>query len=273
MQLRMFRLASPLLALLALAILPASTQAAAVPEAKVMIVGTWHFANPGLDIHNMKTDDVLRPQRQREIAEVSAALEGFRPTLVAVEAPAGAMDDSYKAWRDRKLPLEQHRNEIVQLGFRLAGHGKLDRVVGIDMPGEFPMDKVGEWAAANGKGDEFAALMQRAQAMVGADGQMLATRSIGATLRHLNRAEAIAEGQALYLELLRYGAGDVQPGAELNAAWQRRNYLICARLLQSIRPGDRVVVFYGQGHVHALQRCVIEAPGVELVQANDHLPH
>jgi hypothetical protein len=72
--------------------------------------------------------------------------------------------------------------------------------------------------------------------------------------------------------MLRYGDGDTQPGARLVSAWYARNLAICARLLQNLPAGGRAVVFYGEGHAYLLRQCVIEAPGVELVEANDFLP-
>src|SRR5205085_4311500 len=77
-------------------------------------------------------------------------------------------------------------------------------------------------------------------------------------LRAMNRPEAIAADAAWYGDLLRYGAGDEQPGANLLATWGRRNFEICARLVQAAKPGDRVVVFYGAGHAHLLRQCVRE---------------
>jgi hypothetical protein len=35
---------------------------------EVMVVGVFHMANPGHDLHNLKVDDVLEPKRQGEIA-------------------------------------------------------------------------------------------------------------------------------------------------------------------------------------------------------------
>lgn len=250
----------------------ATVHAADTPPAQVLIVGTWHFANPGLDLHNIQSDDVLGTARQKEIHAAALALETFAPNKVFVERPEAAVAEPFAAYRARKLPLEQQRNEVVQFGFRIALQRKLDRVYGIDMPGEFPMDPVAKWANENGRSKQFGMLMQRAGTMVQASTERLKTQSIGAVLRAINTPEAIAEGQSLYLELLRYGADKTQPGAELNAAWQRRNYLICARLLQNLQAGDRAIVFFGQGHAHALQRCIVEAPDVELVQANDYLP-
>ena len=90
-------------------------------------------------------------------------------------------------------------------------------------------------------------------------------------LREMNRPESIAADAAWYGDLLRYGGGDEQPGANLLASWTRRNLEICARLVQTAQPGDRVVVFYGAGHAHLLRQCVREVSGFQLVEANDWL--
>jgi hypothetical protein len=41
---------------------------------RVLILGTYHFGNPGHDLHNMKVDDVRTPAKQMELADVAARL-------------------------------------------------------------------------------------------------------------------------------------------------------------------------------------------------------
>ncbi len=161
---------------------------------------------------------------------------------------------------------------MVQLGFRVARSAGLEHVDGIDVDGDFPYDPVAAWAARNGMQQRLAQAHAKSEAMVQRIGALQKSATIGVTLRDMNRPEAIAGDNAFYGEMLRYGAGSDQPGAELLAAWTRRNLMICARLVQSIQPGDRVVVFYGSGHLHLLRQCVREVPGLELVEANDYLP-
>src|SRR5205823_4480694 len=52
----------------------------ATPE--ILVLGTYHMANPGHDIHNMQADDVLAPQRQQEMAQLMEALKKFHPTKI-----------------------------------------------------------------------------------------------------------------------------------------------------------------------------------------------
>lgn len=236
---------------------------------KVMIVGTFHLDNPGKDVFNVQVDDVLSDARQKELAEVAASLARFEPTEVMVEWPQATTDEQYASFRAGKLPPS--RNEVVQLGFRLAALRDLDRVRGIDVAGEFPFDPVKEFAGSHGMSPRLDAALAGA----GKEVQVLSDRvrkdSIGSVLRYMNTPSRALENHGFYVDMLRYGEGDTQPGARLVGAWYARNLAICARLLQSLPVGGRAVVFYGEGHAYLLRQCVIEAPGVELVEANDYL--
>lgn len=240
-----------------------------LPVAQVMVVGTYHFSNPGKDLANVQADDVLRPQRQAELETLSQSLAAFAPGFVAVEWPQDVADQRYAKFLAGTL--EQSRNEVVQLGFRLAKQQGLGRVHGIDADGDFPFEPVQAWAQKHGQGERLAALLAKAQSTTVRINQLQKTASIGAVLHEMNTPAAIEAAQDFYAEALKFGAGYEQPGAALNGAWATRNYTICAKLLQALKPGDRAVVFYGQGHVHALRRCVIEAPGMELVDAAKYL--
>ena len=63
-------------------------QTAEVPE--ILVLGTFHMASPGSDLHNGEVDDVLSETRQREMAELMEVLRRFRPTKIAVEAGVGS---------------------------------------------------------------------------------------------------------------------------------------------------------------------------------------
>ena len=66
---------------LCLALYPALLPAA--EPARVLIVGTYHFSNPGQDQANVDAVDVTAPQRQAELQAITDALAKFAPTMVA----------------------------------------------------------------------------------------------------------------------------------------------------------------------------------------------
>jgi hypothetical protein len=242
----------------------------------VMILGTYHMANPGRDLHNLKSDDVLAPKRQAELAAVADGLARFKPTLVAVESAAEKGVPTpvahYREYLDGGLA--ESRNETVQVGFRLAKKVGLEQVWGIDVDGDFPFEAVQAFAddgrpELKAKLEELGAGIERSLRELGA---VLENGSIGQGLRLTNDPRRLLRDNAFYFEMLRFGAGDRQPGATLLSSWQARNNAICARLVQIAGPQDRVVVLYGSGHAFLLRQCVAQMPGYRLVEPNDYLP-
>ncbi len=235
----------------------------------VMVVGVFHMSNPGRDLHNLKADDVLAPKRQAEIAAITEALARFKPTKVGVEWPADVAVDRYK--RYLAGTLAPSRDESVQLGFRLAKSAGAEGVYGLDADGDFPYERLKNFAETRGfKGllDEQNAIIQ---GQVDAEARLLADKGIAADLRFLNDPERMRADNGFYRTMLRIGLGEDQPGVDLLTAWYHRNFQICANLLQIAKPGDRVVIFFGAGHAFPLRQCVAETPGYKLVEANDYL--
>ena len=152
--------------------------------------------------------------------------------------------------------LAPSRNEVVQLGFRVA-HAAGDKpVFGIDVDGEFPYDAVKTYADAHGQADLLSALDADTERDVQTQQQRIARGGIAAALRNINDPVRLKDGNAFYRTALKIGGGKDQPGADLLTAWYHRNFLICANLVQLAKPGDRIVVFYGSGHAFLLRQCV-----------------
>ena len=99
----------------------------------LLVLGTAHFDNPGLDVVNTKVDDVLAPARQAQINEVVEQLASYRPTHIAVEWPIkkqAALDARYRDYREGKYQLG--RGEEEQIGLKLAARLHLARVYAVD---------------------------------------------------------------------------------------------------------------------------------------------
>ena len=235
----------------------------------VMIVADFHMSNPGQDLHNVTAGDVLSPERQEEIAKIINGLARFHPTEVMAEWPADLANRSYAQYLAGTLPPD--RNEVVQLGFRLAKTSGLTHFYGIDAGGEFPYDPVRTFAQTHGQSDLLDHLNAEVETFVKAQTEMLQSKGIGATLRYLNDPIRLSRDNSFYRQTLRIGAGPEQPAVDLLTAWYRRNFLICANLIQNSHPGARIVVFYGSGHAFLLRQCIAETPGFELVEANAFL--
>lgn len=247
------------------------------PPIKVMILGTYHFGNPGHDLHNVNADDVTSPRRQKELAALAAQLERFKPTRVAVEASVDTADLQIAAYHAfAPADLDKTRNEIVQIGYRIARGAGLGEVYGIDESTDgidyFPYDKVVSYVKQHGGEARLAALDARVEKSTREFSAAQTTRSIAQLLAQLNEPARIrADHDEFYYALLALGDAKAQPGAELNAAWYQRNAKIFAKLTQVARPGDRVIVVFGAGHAFWLRHLVEHTPGFALVEPNRYL--
>lgn len=265
-------------AIAALASSAAHARAPTPDPVQVMVLGTWHFADPGLDLNNMKSDDVLKPRRQAELAAVADALAAFRPTKVMIEreaADAGLIDPGFGKF-DAAM-LASTRDERVQIGYRVARLARLDRVYAIDEqpadgePDYFPFDKVSAFAKAHGQAGELDAFMAAPAAEMKAFEASQATRTMADLLIEGNVAKGFNGSMAGYYRLLSIGDTVNQPGADLNAMWYLRNAKIFAKLVTVTEPGDRVLVIYGAGHNYWLRHFAGEMQGFASVDPVPYL--
>jgi hypothetical protein len=252
------------------AALPAQAQGPSAPgpaaaRAEVLVLGVYHMANPGRDIFNMQADDVLAPRRQAEIAQVVETLARFRPTKIAIERDPwdkrSAQDYAdYLAGRH-----ELTRNEIEQIGFRLARKLGHPAVYPVDADGEFPFQRVVNYAKASGRSQELDALQAEVGAMVKAQGEYLAAHTVLETLLYMNAEAKVAQDVGFYYRELHLGEPGDWAGADLVADWFRRNariYSNVTRLADS--PNERVLAIFGSGHLGWLRHDVSSDPTLRL---------
>ena len=234
-------------------------------RAEVLVLGVYHMANPGRDIFNMQADDVLAPKRQAEMAQVIAALKRFNPTKVAVERDPGD-DRLSKGYSDYVAGTrELTRNEIEQIGFRLAKELGHKSVYGVDADGEFPYPRLVKYAQATGRAKELEALTGEIGAMVKAQDAYLASHTILETLLYMNADAKVAEDVGFYYRQVHFGEAWDWAGADLVADWFRRNVRIFSNVVQlADSPNERILVIFGAGHLGWLRHDFASDPTLRL---------
>ncbi len=241
-------------------------------EVEVLILGTYHFANPGLDVVQTEVADVLAPEKQSEIEAIADALARFRPTRIAVEAPlsyATTLDSVYRAYRAGAHTLT--RNESQQLGFRLAARFDHARVHPIDHDGEFPWGPLMQYA-----GEHEPATVAWIQTLMAEITEELnrQQRELGIAdmLRWHNDPAIMRGAHGMYVRMNQVGAADTYVGADLVAAWYERNIRIYSNIQELAEPGERVLVIIGSGHVPILRELAGYDAQIELMDALEYLP-
>lgn len=239
---------------------------------KVLVIGTYHMGNPGLDKFNMKADDVSTPERQKEIKEFTDALARFKPSIVCVESSYSKnnkLNSQYQSYLTGTYQLTN--NEVDQVGLRLAKVSGLTEVYGIDAKAPFEMDSVIALAQKSNN-TKFLEGLNGIGKMVEDMNQKLYQLSISQYYLYLNDPKLVTTGHQLYLSMARVCQGENYAGADVVADWYERNLRIYGNLSRiPQKAGDRIVILYGQGHLKILQDLIRDSNDYELVELKDVL--
>lgn len=253
-----------------LLLLVSATVAARAPI-DIITVGTFHFNFPNQDrIKVAAADqiDILAPQYQQQLADIVLQLPQLAPTHVAVEyktAKAEALERDYQAYLAGQFVLP--RSETYQLGFRLAKQAGLPTVYALDTWGAMPAhveqlinDDMQNQAFKRSFSDHPDTAMRFESKLP----ITLAQSSLHKALLLLNQPDYLEKNLGNYfLAQFKYEQtpGDYT-GADFEAGrWFSRNLRIL-RNIQRIpaKPGDRIVVIYGNGHLGLLNPWLDASP-------------
>lgn len=224
------------------------------PDPKLLIFGTFHFEDAGLDSVKPEDIDVFLPETQDYLLALSERLAEFEPTHVMLEySPENeeTINERYRSYvaGDFELPA----NEIYQLGFRIASLAGLGRVHSFDHRDvEWLASEMFEYGQEN-ESPELARLqsfLADFTEQVNRDRQTMSMREL--LLKH-NDPEFDALNKDLYLMTNAIGAEGNWIGADAAASWWQRNFRMVARLQKVARPGARVLAIGGQGHTAILK--------------------
>lgn len=231
-----------------------------------MLLGTYHFANPGRDVIKQDIDDVLQPRRQADLEDLVTRLASWKPDRIAVEWPF-SQTDTVRARYERYLAkaLPPNRNEVVQIGFRLAS--RLGHAAVYPIDDDSFLDLNDSLKAVDERRPEFKRTRDSIHAVLqkeaDATNAWMRTTTLREHLVRLNSDEALhgANSLGMFGGYLQAGEGQNYGGPQFLAQWYARNFNMAHNLTRLLRPGvTRVLVMVGSGHVPPLRNLLDEAP-------------
>lgn len=269
---------------------------------KVMLLGVYHFDNPGLDKHNLEIDDYFSGKRHEEIGEVVRLLSAFSPDKIFIEQKPSSqrrIDSLYEAFTGNILNLKDlpgGRNEIYQVGFTLAKEVNLKTLHCIDAPGNW----LGPYA------DFIADTLSLSYYKEDEENSMAAMESLNADFRartvrenlvHTNQWNNILDNHRYYIDVamrvkdtvgIYFRSQDTtltidekeylmrsfdfdNIGVELVAEWYKRNFFIYRNILEQAAQGDTILIMFGQGHIPILHHLLENNARFEIVTPLEYL--
>ncbi|MBA2744958.1 MAG: hypothetical protein H0U44_01915 [Flavisolibacter sp.] len=257
-----------------LLVISVSAQPSNAKKTKVLLLGTFHFDNPGLDVAKFENADVLSARRQQEIVEVVKQLKGFNPTKIFIEATPdrqGNYDSLLAAYKRGALQLGA--NEIYQLGFRLSKELNLALLLCVDYrEAVFPFDSLVKVITAANQMDQLVFMKKTIDSIQDSHNQQLKTFSIKQMLLASNSKADRDFSVGMYFQFLKAGGKDNHVGSYLVSEWWRRNMIIYENILKRLNGNEeRVLVIFGSAHTALLHAFMKYNPEIELVEIEEVL--
>ena len=241
-------------------------------KANVIVMGVFHFANPGLDMVKSRVINVMTVDNQAYLDALATRLAAFHPTDLLIECgpnDQAAFQKNFDAYRNGAYVLTS--NEVDQIGFRVAKVAGMEKITCFD-------EQTIEWDAGpmfdyikNNDPQMQAGMDALFKSLSERDSLEQTTLTLPQLLQMNNDATRDRENKGLYLVTNAVDAGGSFAGADAAASWWHRNFRMYANVQKSAAPGHRVLVLGGSGHTAILKDLLSVDSQRQSVDVNDYL--
>ncbi|MEM8998763.1 MAG: DUF5694 domain-containing protein [Bacteroidota bacterium] len=256
-------------------VIPLAAQKKSNPKIEVLLIGTSHWNNykkKGLDVAQTSEVDILSENYQTQLAVLAEKIKAFGPDKIFVERPMDhqhKLDSLYHLYTTTDWGLDK-RNEIYQLGFRVAkimGHSK---VYGVDYrKTEFPFDSLAAIVSQQKKTDVLDAMMEDIKHFEKEYNTFIAQNPpLEELLAYHNTPENRKLNLGWYLQKANKAGGlNNNVGAHLTSEWFRRNIHIYGIMQKYTEPTDKkIMLVMGAGHVAIIETLIRYNPDWKVVE-------
>ncbi|UUC45172.1 DUF5694 domain-containing protein [Flavobacterium cerinum] len=250
----------------------------------VLLIGTYHFNNPGHDAVKMKERNILTPESQKELEQLTDLIKKkFNPDKVFVEnvyAKREGLNDMYQKYlKNEKMynpdTLKNDfrkrfysENEMFQLGFRLAKKAKNKAIYSIDDRLEFRYDKVMKRVKEDEKlNKKFEALLSESGKNMN---ECMTQPNLKEVLICLNNEEQAKRNKGFYINFVNALDPEERFGSTLVADWYKRNLTMYSYFQNQVADTDKnVVILVGVGHSSMLKDFILHDARFNLIEFKD----
>nr|WP_241773253.1 DUF5694 domain-containing protein [Bacillus sp. LL01] len=226
----------------------------------ILIFGTDHFEKSAVQDYAKTTEiDILNEQKQEEIRKIIDCLKKFSPTKIVLEYPykyQQKLTNEYQEYLSGEKKLSV--NERHQIGFRLAKELGHSNIFAVDWNEEEGVPDIFEYMQRN-ETERSRQVFRDLEKMVDEANEKSQTSTVGEFLIFLNDIQQVRKNLQLYMDIALIGEDDDPIGAKWVANyWYYRNLLIYKNIKNLASENDRLLVIYGVGHVHLINKFVQE---------------
>jgi hypothetical protein len=255
-------------------------------KTNVILIGTYHFNNPGFDEGKVQERSILTKQNQDELEKITNKLvKKYSPSKVFVEsdfAEREKLNAMYEKYT-KGIPFYNAdtlnaffkryyaENEIFQFGFRLAKKSKNDAIYSMDydkVPIRF--NQIKSNIEANPK-LSFTDYTDKISALEKYMNSCISQPTLENVFKCLNSEQQYKLNKGLYISFLNKLTTDPDFfGADLVAAWYKRNLIMYANIQNQVTASDKnIVIILGAGHAAMMEEFIKNDPQFNLIKIDD----
>ncbi len=255
----------------------------------VLLVGTFHFGYPNLDVHKTDADkqvDVLTSKKQIEVEQLVNYIAKFKPNKIVIETRPGELRlvkllNKHKSIN--KGLQKAGRDEFEQIAFRLMNRFKLDTLFGADANSIFnelynskdstilrpTLDKIFTgWQNYNYECNDPICVLQDSVSKI--ETEMEFKLPLLDVFKYINSEQSLKRNYGGYLNGEYFTQGQYRGADALAMDWYDRNLRIF-RNIQTITSSadDRILVMFGSGHISILRQIFECDPNYKTIKFNE----
>ena len=255
--------------ILLLALITFNMTSAQIKKKQILLIGTFHYSNPGLDVAQLNSFNIMSEKSQKELEIMSDKIKKFGPDKIFVEWEFKKQADLDKFYNKNTDSLfKTNKSEITQLALRTAKKLNHKKLYGMNLYTSFPYDSLMmSMEKANQKD-----LMKRNEESKKRNekdhNERITKSSLQELMLHYNKKQTENRNIQWYLGIAnRAGNPDDFTGASLVSNWYKRNlymYSLIQKLTEST--DDKIMVLVGAGHAALIREFIEHDPTFEIVE-------
>ncbi|WP_306351115.1 DUF5694 domain-containing protein [Flavobacterium sp. '19STA2R22 D10 B1'] len=242
---------------------------------QILLIGTFHFENPGLDVAKVNSFNVMTDKSQKELENMANKIKKFSPDKIFIEWNYQKQESLDKFYGKNSDSLMQKKsNEIVQLAIRSAKKLNHKKIYGIDYRETFfPYDSLKNGMKEANQLDLIKKNEDEMKVYEREQNKLREKLTLTELLLECNTEKAMNSDLGWYVGTAnRAGKIDNFVGAYLVSEWYRRN-LYMYSLIQKLteEKDDKVMVLLGASHIAVIRDIIKHDPRFEIVELKDVL--
>lgn len=251
----------------------------------VLLIGSFHFNNPGYDAAKVEERNILSTESQNELESIVQKIaHKYKPSKIFLEYDKDSNNQYngyyhlYKNGQNfynndtiRKSSLKRYfaENEIFQFGFRLAKAMNLQKIYGIDYEIEVRFDLLKSKMELNPQ-MKFVDYEKKTKLLGSKINDCIQIEKLKEVFKCINNPDQYKFNKSFYIEFFnRMNSSKDFYGSTLAADWQKRNLIMFSEIQNKVEASDEnIVILVGAGHAAMIEDYIKLDSRFNLVKIN-----